>query len=208
MFSEKYNDLLLSNNYKNDRLKGIYEDNKSSVSYEDFIQLLEYNLIGKTAHIKESIEKIKEFKILNKPLKKDSSNTIRLRLNLNPKVEIETKSFKSLDNFEGLNSWKVNKLTNIDQISEYETTITSSDFDHYKVNLSKHNITDSNQAGINNHKNKSIKNKNNCNAINNNSKYPNDNEKRSKYGHDKYVRENSDKIYNDYLIKQFKTNNQ
>jgi len=202
MISDKYFDLLISNNYINDKHKGVYEDNKTSISYEDFIQLLEYNLIKKSAHIKEYIEKIKDFKILNNMPQKYSSNKIRLRLNLNPNVEIEPKSFKSLDEIEELNSWKDKKLTKVNQISEYETTITCSDFDYLKENLSNLNVADSNQKYINNQKINCIKYKNNNNISKDNTQNFNNNEKKSKFGYDVYYRENSEKVYNDNLVKK------
>jgi hypothetical protein len=157
----------------------------------EFIQLLEYNLIGKTSHIKEQMDKIKEFKILNSR-KNISSNSITLRSSLNENIEMEPKSFDSSDKFEEFILRNENCINNDESEKqfEYEPLITASDFDSFKNNFSKINL------GSN-----TINNKNTFNYenqyMNNYCKFQNNFENTTKYALDSFYRENSQKNSND-----------
>lgn len=199
MLTEKYNEIILTKDLLDGtkRIYGAYEENKSSATYEEFIQLLDYNLIGKTSHIKELMGKIKEFKILNLHRKTSSSNSITLRLSLNENIAIEPKSFSSLNKIEEFSLKREYKTSNAtpNEAYEYEPVITGSDFSSFGEKFSKINLglitTTTNQFNSYSYDNYNVSNhiptKNNL-------------ENTTKYGFDNYYRENSEKNSNDGLF--------
>jgi len=157
----------------------------------EFIQLLEYNLIGKTSHIKEQMDKIKEFKIINSR-KNISSNSITMRLSLNENIEIEPKTFNSSYKFEEFNLRNENCINNYESEKQYEykPLITASDFDSFKNNFCKINL------GSNTTNNKNTFNYENR-YMNNYCQFQNNFENTTKYALDSFYRENSQKNSND-----------
>lgn len=139
------------------------------------------------------MDKIKEFKILN-CRKNSSSNSITLQLSINDNIEIEPKSFNSLNKFEELNLNKENMNNKQkDKLYEYEPVITASEFIPFRDNLCKINFGSNNTS-------KTIFNYDRQNQNNNYFHFQNNNEITTKYALDNYYRENSEKNYNDGLL--------